>query len=64
MTVHFKPTSGDKAIAKRMNKAITDNYKVYRDIKRCANTLLMFINMHPSRAEMLTNEYKDIISKL
>lgn len=64
MTVPFKPTVGDKAIAQRLNKAITANYNVYRDIKRCANILLMFLEMHPTRSDVLHTEYINTISKL
>ena len=64
MTVHFKPTAGDIAIAQRLNRAITANYNVYGDIKRCANILLMFLEMHPTRSHLLTTEYKNTISKL
>lgn len=64
MTVPFKPTAGDKAIAQRLNKAITANYNVYQDKKRCADILLMFIKMHPSRFDVLHTEYINTISKL
>jgi hypothetical protein len=64
ITVHFNPTAGDKAIAKRLNKAITANYNVYRDIKRCADILLIFLKMYPTRAEVLSTEYKNTISNL
>ena len=63
-TVPSKPTAGDIAIAQRLNRAITANYNVYADIKRCADILLMFIKMHPTRSHLLTTEYINTISKL
>ena len=64
MTVPFKPTAGDRAIAQRLNKAITANYNVYQDKKRCADILLMLLEMHPSRSEVLISKYQETINKL
>jgi hypothetical protein len=63
-TAHSNLTAGDKAIAQRLNRAITANYNVYHDTKRCTVIFLMFLKMYPSRAEVLTTECKNIMSNL